>query len=78
VIVRFPDKSILAAPTADELLTKWNAEKWNRDRSATEFRNELSRRAWVWDAALVDPTLPAEQFIRELADAHLLTILEES
>ncbi|MFZ5852269.1 MAG: hypothetical protein ACOYY2_12875 [Actinomycetota bacterium] len=71
--ITWPDGHVDRARDAEALLTVVAADQWTR-MDVTEVRRELASRAMVWSDARVDPTLPAAQFWRALADAGMLAI----
>lgn len=73
--VRWPDGRIDQAKTWQALLERVNALPWNAKMDEAEFRQELARRAWVWNAEVVRPSLGARALFRALERAKMLEIL---
>jgi hypothetical protein len=75
VQIRFSDGSVIAASTADKVISRWRRKQWHADElNGVTWREELVKRAYDWSVALVDPTLPADIFLMELEKAGLIKI----
>ena len=74
--VRWRDGHVTEAGSWTWLLRKVRRDAWNLPyrRTPAAMRSELARRAYVWSGEIVDPTLPAPQFWRALADTELIRL----
>lgn len=78
ILVRWPDGTVVRARSWSVLLRKVRSLPWNRKyTSAATMRTELSRRAYVWSGAIVNPALPAPEYWRALAATGMLTLEED-
>lgn len=73
--ITWPNGQRLTAEDAVSLIEKIAEKPWNA-RTARQMREELSRRAYVWSGEIVNPTLPPDDFVVELANAGLFRIEE--
>jgi hypothetical protein len=76
--IRWSNGAVDKAASWEELLARVNRLPWNRDLSPDEFRAVMATRAYRWSGVKVDPDpeIPAAQFIRDLAFAKLVEIID--
>lgn len=74
ITVRFPDGTSITGVTEEEVLDLWQAGQAHTIHSTRDWREELAKRAFIWDELIIDPTLPADEFLDDLAEAHMIKI----
>jgi hypothetical protein len=72
----WPDGAVVEARDYGGLTAAVAAMPWNAGHE--DIRNELSRRAYVWSGAIVDPTLPDEQLWAQLEEAGIVRVERRS
>lgn len=72
--LRWPDGRTIGAPTARELIERIGRDSFDGEPDLVAVRAGLARRAQAWSGAEVDPSLPAEAFVRALARAKLFAL----
>jgi hypothetical protein len=76
-VIRWPDGSRTVADTPEALIRAIGQLQWEPiDELRT--RQRLSDRAWVWSKTAIDETLPAREFVQQLAEADMFVIEQES
>lgn len=71
--IEFPDGRGFTASSAEEALETWRLKSWHT-WSPEQWPEVLAKRAYVWSGFVADPTLPAEEFLGELAKAGLVKV----
>ena len=73
--VRWPDKSITFGESAEAIIERAASVQW-QETDVERMRNLLSDRAWTLFDAAIAPDLPADEFLRALDDAGMLSIIK--
>ncbi len=75
--VQWSNGKVDSAPTWEDLLERIRVDQQRR-YTPEGFREELARRAWIWNQYVIDtdPELPAWLLFAELEAAKLLRIVE--
>lgn len=77
VTVLWPDGTRTRGETATACLEMIAKVQWSQPMTVTGVKYVLAARAYGWNATVVDPTLPDDEFVRSLGNSGMVFVTEE-
>lgn len=74
VRIYWPDYTITKGKNARQALLKIGKKQWKMKTDILEIKKMLSVRALNWSNAVIDPSLPSEEFLTELGKSGMVFV----
>jgi hypothetical protein len=74
VTIYWPDYTMTKAANATAALKIIAEKQWEEQVSVERMKELLAGRAWGWCNAVVDPSLPDEEFLSALGDTGMVFV----